>query len=247
METVAETVVPPTDGSPAPNAPVVETPAQPNNQPPEWVTRRLGELAAQRRAAEQRAEQAAAENARLQQQLAQFQAGQQGDGSQVQHPNVEQLARTYAQQMLQQQQEQDQQQQQGARIAEVDAAARKEFGADYDTSVQNLTMAGVGGAEFLSVITNVSNPGKLVTWLGKPENLGEAARLMSMNPVQMGVEMERLSGRAVKEMGKQVSKAPPPVEGVSGGGGGDAGGAEPKVGSAEWFEWRNKNARRGRR
>lgn len=212
-----------------------------SNQPPEWVTRRLGELAAQRRAAEQRAEQAAAENARLQQQLAQFQSG---DGTMpapvATHPNVEQLARTYAEQMLKEQQ-------QGAKVAEIDSSARKEFGADYDASCQNLQMAGIGGQEFLAALSNVSNPGKLVTWLGKSENLGDASRLMSLNPIQMGIEMERLAGRAAKEMGKQVSKAPPPVEGIENGGSGSSGGgAEPKTGTPEWFEWRNKTARRRR-
>lgn len=220
-----------------------------NNQPPEWVPKRMGELAAARRAAEQRAEQMAAENARLQHQLAQFQAGQQGDEQPAQplvpqHQNVEQLARTYAEQLVKQRM---QEQQTSSRIAEVDAAARKEFGADYDASVQNLTMAGVGGPEFLSVITSVPNPEKLVTWLGKTENLGEAMRVTSLPPLQMGIEMTKLASRAAKEMAKQVSKAPPPVEGVDGGTGGSSGGAEPKVGTPEWFKWRNETSRRGRR
>ncbi|WP_156174079.1 hypothetical protein [Cupriavidus basilensis] len=243
--TSTETVAAPNDGAPQ----ETQQPNQ-NAQPPEWVPKRMGEMAAARRAAEQRAEQIAAENARLQQQLAALQAGQAGDGSEAtpvmpaqQHPNVEQLARTYAEQMIQQRMAE---QQTSSRIAEVDAAARKEFGTDYDTSVQNLTMAGIGGPEFLSVITSVPNPEKLVTWLGKSENLGEAMRVMGLSPMQMGIEMTKLAGRAAKEMTKQVSKAPPPVEGVDGGSSGGSGGSEPKMGTPEWFAWRNKNARRRR-
>lgn len=248
MDQVAEVT---NDQTVTPPAEVVQTPPeqqqQQNQQPPEWVPKRMGELAAARRAAEQRAEQVAAENARLQQELAQLRGGQPGDTTQQQptqqHPNVEQLARTYAEQLVNQRM---QEQQTTSRIAEVDAAARKEFGADYDASVQNLTMAGVGGPEFLSVITSVPNPEKLVTWLGKTENLAEAMRVTSLPPVQMGIEMTKLASRAAKEMAKQVSKAPPPVEGIEAGGSGGGGSSEPKLGTPEWYKWRNENARRRR-
>lgn len=250
METVAEAINAPNPAD-AP-AEVVQTPNEQqtpaaNNQPPEWVPRRMGELAAARRAAEERAAQTAAENARLQQELERLRGAQGGEGSPapqpVPHQNIEQLARTYAEQLVQQRLAE---QQASSRIAEVDAAARKEFGADYDTACQNLTMAGVGGPEFLSVITSVPNPEKLVTWLGKAENINEAMRVGSLPPVQMGIEMTKLAARAAKEMAKQVSKAPPPVDGIESGSSGSGGSAEPKVGSPEWFKWRNEHARRRR-
>ena len=251
METVAEVTNAPNPADTP--AEVVQTPpaeqqTPANNQPPEWVPRRMAELAAARRAAEQRAQQEADARQRLEQEIAQLRAGQGGEGNPTPQPaaphqNVEQLARTYAEQLVQQRM---QEQQTAGRIAEVDAAARKEFGADYDASVQNLTMAGVGGPEFLSVITSVPNPEKLVTWLGKAENIGEAMRVASLPPVQMGIEMTKLAGRAAKEMAKQVSKAPPPVEGIESGSSGSSGGSEPKVGTPEWFKWRNETAKRRR-
>lgn len=236
-----------------PPAEVVTPPAEesrPNSAPPEWVPRRMGELAAARRAAEQRAEQeaserarVAAENQRLQQELAQLRGGEAPTPHAVPAAptvNIDELAQIRAQALVQQQQT-------AARVAEIEASGRQEFGAEFDTSIQNLTMAGVGGQAFLDVVTNVPNPEKLVTWLGRPENIGEAMRVAGMNPVQMGIEMMKLSGRVSKEMSKQVSKAPPPVDDVAGGTGGSGGGSEPKVGTPEWFEWRNRNARRGRR
>lgn len=217
-----------------------------SQQPPDWVPKRMGELAAARRAADQRAQQEAERAARLEQELAQLRAGQTGDdGSQVQpqQQDIHRLAMSYADQIVQ---ERLVQQQTSSRIAEVNAAGQKEFGDEYQRSIDNLTMAGVGGPDFLTVITSVPNPEKLVTWLGKQENMGEAMRVASLSPLQMGIEMTKLAGRAAKEMGKQVSKAPAPVDGVGAGGGGDATGSEPKMGTPEWFTWRNKNARKRR-
>jgi hypothetical protein len=238
----------PQDGAPAPED--TQQPAQ-NNQPPEWVPKRMGELAAARRAAEQRAQQEAERAQRLEQELAQIRAASQPDGGNPAaaptvppNVNVEQLARTYAEQLVQQQLAE---QQTASRIQAVNEAGQKEFGAEYQASINNLTMAGVGGQAFLDAVTSVPNPEKLVTWLGKPENLDEAMRVAGLPPLQMGIEMTKLASRAAKELAKQVSKAPPPVDGVDAGGSSGGGGGEPKVGTAEWFEWRNKNARRSRR
>lgn len=212
------------------------------NGTPEWVTRRMGELAAARRAAEQRASDAEAARQRMEAELQAFRGGNPEEPAQPQQ-NVEQLARSYAEKMVRQQM---QQQATASNVAKIEAAARKEFGADFDASVTNLQMAGVGGQEFVDVLASVPNAEKLITWLGKGENIEEAIRVSSLPPVQMAIEMTKLAGRATKEMGKQISKAPAPLETVSGGAS-DAGGAEPKIGSPEWFEWRNKNATRRRR
>lgn len=211
-----------------------------------WVPRRISEITAARRAAEQRAEQAEAELARLRAQPgAGTDAGtQQTTTPTQQNQSVDQLARAYAERMVREQRDQDSM---SSRIAAINEAGVKEFGDDFDKSVQNLNMAGIGGADFLRVITNVPNPEKVVTWLGKSENLNEAMRLASMDPIQMGIEMTKLSSKAAKELGKQISKVPAPLQTVDGGGGGGDGGMpDPAKDPKGFIEWRNKNARKRR-
>jgi hypothetical protein len=206
-----------------------------------WIPKRISEISALRRAAEERAAAAEAELARLR--------AQQPVPNDVEQPHnvaqspqsVEQLARAYAEKLVRDQREQETL---TSRIAEINAAGTKEFGEDFERSVQNLNMAGVGGMEFLRVITNIPNAEKVVTWLGKSENLNEALRISTMDPVQMGIELTKMSATATKALTKQLSKAPPPISPIDGSSKSD--GAEPAIGSPEWFKWRNETARRKR-
>jgi DNA-binding NtrC family response regulator len=152
--------------------------------------------------------------------------------------DVDQLARAYAENMRAQERERE-------RLAQIESAGRKEFGAEFDSAVQNLNAAGVGGPEFLKVIAEVPNAEKVVAWLGKHDNLEEAIRIASLNPIQMGIEMTKLADKAAKALTKQVSKAPAPVQHIEGGSSASDQ-VEPAVGSKEWFDWRNKNARKRR-
>lgn len=231
--------------------------AQPAEQPEQrqqsdtsWVPRRISEITAARRAAEQRAEEERQARVRAEEELARYRAGtvepgtQQGTTSPQQNQSVDQLARAYAERMVREQRDQDSM---TSRIAAINEAGVKEFGDDFDKSVQNLNMAGIGGPDFLRVITNVPNPEKVVTWLGKSENLNEAMRLSSMDPIQMGIEMTKLSSKAAKELGKQISKAPPPVQTLEGGSSSSDGGMpDPAKDPKGFIEWRNKNARKRR-
>lgn len=203
-----------------------------------WVPKRISEITAARRAAEERA-------ANLEAELAKLRAGATSiEAQQYQAPNqsVDELAKAYAQRMVKEQQEQTTM---NSRIAAINEAGAKEFGDDYEKSVQNLQMAGIGGPEFLKVLTSVDNAEKLVTYLGKTENLNEAMRIGTMDPVQMGIEMMKLSQKAAKALSKQVSKAPPPSTTIDGSGSGD--GAEPDPSdTAAWMKWRSthKKSRR---
>jgi hypothetical protein len=205
-----------------------------------WVPKRISEITAARRAAEQRAEQAEAEVARLR-------AGQQQpiDGQQTQKPDqsVDQLARAYAERMVRDQREQDTMK---SRIDAINEAGAKEFGDDFEKSVQNLNMAGIGGPEFLKVLTSIDGPEKVVTWLGKSENLNEAMRLASLDPLQMGIEMMKLSSKAAKALSKQISKAPAPISPVDGSGSSSDGAAPDPSDTKAWIAYRNKTARRRR-
>lgn len=210
-----------------------------------WVPRRISEITAARRAAEQRAADLERENADLRARMQQPPA----DGTPAATPaasnqSVDQLARAYAERMVREQRDQDSM---SSRIAAINEAGAKEFGEDFDKSVQNLNMAGIGGPDFLRVVTNVPNPEKLVTWLGKSENLNEAMRVATMDPVHMAIEMTKLSTKAAKDLGKQISKAPPPVQGIEGGSSqSDGGMPDPKRDPKGFIEWRNKNARKKR-
>lgn len=211
----------------------VEQQQEPKQEPPEWVMRRMAEITAKRRQAEEEA-------ARWREiaERAQAAAPVTGDTAQVPPQNVDQLARAYAENMRAQERERE-------RLASIETAGRKEFGADFDTAVANLNAAGVGGPEFLKVIAEIPDAQKVVAWLGKHDNLGEAIRISGLNPIQMGIEMTRLSEKATKAMTKQVSKAPPPVQHIEGGSSASDQ-VDPAVGSKEWFKWRNEQARKRR-
>jgi hypothetical protein len=222
-------------------AQVVETEqqqeAQPQEQqeqkaPTDWALRRIAEITAKRREAE-------AEAARWKEQYERAQALVPAEQQQHQpQQNVDQLARAYAENMRAQEREQE-------RLVSIEQAGRKEFGADFDSAVANLNAAGVGGPEFLRVIAEIPNAEKVVAWLGKHDNLGEAVRIAGLSPIQMGIEMTKLSTKAAKEMTKQISKAPAPIQAIEGGSSGSDT-VEPAVGSKEWFTWRNSNARKRR-
>ena len=213
--------------------PQVQEPAQEQQEqkaPQDWALKRIAEITAKRREAE-------AEAARWREIAERAQTGTQ-ETTAAPAQNVDQLARAYAENMRAQERERD-------RLAQIETAGRKEFGAEFDSAVQNLNAAGVGGPEFLKVIAEVPNAEKVVAWLGKQDNLGEAVRIAGLSPIQMGIEMTRLSERAAKAMTKQVSKAPPPVQHIEGGSSASDQ-VEPSVGSKEWFKWRNEQARKRR-
>lgn len=203
-----------------------------------WVPKRIGEVTAARRAAEARAEAAEAELARLR-------AGQVQQTETPTHApdqSVEALAKAYAERMVREQQSTESM---NSRIAAINEAGAKEFGDDYEKSVQNLQMAGVGGADFLKVLTSVDGAEKLVTYLGKSENLNEAMRVATMDPVQMAVELTKMSTKAAKALSKQISKAPPPATTIDGSGASDGSAPDPSD-TAAWMKWRSQN-RKSRR
>jgi hypothetical protein len=204
-----------------------------------WVPKRISEITAARRAAEARVAELEAELARARQQSAPD--AEHSAPAQHSHQSVEELARAYAKRMIA---EETAQTTLNQRIAAINEAGAKEFGEDFDKATQNLNMAGIGGPEFLRVLTSIDGAEKLVTWLGKTENLNEAMRIASLDPVQMGIEMMKLAPKAAKSLSKQISKAPPPIDPLEGGGGASDGSEPDPKDTRKWMEWRKKNARR---
>lgn len=198
---------------------------------PEWATKRFGELTAARREAERRAAEA-------EQQLAQLRQQPQQQEQAPANPNVEALARMYAEQIAD---EKIKQQTFHQSLKSIESAGKEAFGDEFDRSIANLQMAGVGGPEFLQVVAALPNPEKVVHWLGRPENMEQAVQIASLPGMQMAIELTKLAPQAAKGVGKAISKAPPPISPIDGGGGGAG---EPRLGTPEWFAWRNENARR---
>ncbi|WP_147411953.1 hypothetical protein [Ralstonia pseudosolanacearum] len=223
---------PPADPSPAEaTAPAATT--------PDWVPKRLAEITAARRAAEAERDQMKAELERLR---AAAPVSTDGQQPAISPQALEDLANARAEAIANQKREQETF---NNRITSINEAGMKEFGEDFDKSVQTLTMAGVGGPEFLKVLTNVPNAEKVVTYLGKPENVGEAIRIANLDPVSMAVEMTKMAATAAKALAKQVSKVPPPLDTIDGGSSASDG-VEPPPNSKEWFAWRAKTARKRR-
>jgi hypothetical protein len=232
-EVITQEPAPQPAEQPAPQPQPNEEPQERKSEAPEWAIRRMAEITAKRRAAEEEAARW-----REMYERSQTSTPPAGDGVSVPPQNVDQLARAYAENMRAQERERE-------RLAQIETAGRKEFGADFDSAVANLNAAGVGGPEFLKVIAEIPDAQKVVAWLGKHDNLGEAIRISGLNPIQMGIELTKLAGKASKDLTKQVSKAPPPVQHIEGGSSASDQ-VEPAVGSKEWFDWRNKNARKRR-
>jgi hypothetical protein len=207
-----------------------ETTEAPKAPDTSWVPKRISEITAARRAAEERAN-------RAEQELAALRAGSGTQEYQTQQTDTSQTqrARTYDEIAREVRETESM----NSRIAAINSAGAKDFGDDYEKSVQNLQMAGIGGPDFLRALTKIDGAEKIVTYLGKTENLNDAMRIGSLDPVEMAIELTKMSGKAAKALSKQISKAPPPASTIDGGSGGAGG--EPDPSDPSWFAWRQKN------
>lgn len=224
---------PPTD--PAPTDPPADDPPQQHDT--SWVPKRISEITAARRKAEEERDALRAEIERLKTATT---TTAETTTHQSPQQDIEKLADALAERKLNDRE-------MTRKIAAINEAGAKEFGDDFEKSVQNLNMAGIGGPDFLKVLTSIDAAEKVVTYLGKPEHLNEALRIGSLDPVQMGIEMVKLSEKANKALAKQISRAPAPIEPVTSRGNAGGDGVEPDPSDQKaWIKWRNQNARKKR-
>jgi hypothetical protein len=213
-----------------------------------WVPKRIGEVTAARRKAEEERDAERARAARLEEEIATLKASRTETTGDKPTGNVEQLAQALAKKMFDEAQTKDKEQRDiaslNSKIGAINAAGSKEFGDEFDTSAKVLSDAGVTSPEFLRVLAEVPNAHKLVTMMGKNENIGEALRIASLDPIQMGIELTKMSTKAAKETAKQISKAPPPVEKVEGRSTASEGTEPDPSDTKAWIAYRNKNARK---
>lgn len=100
-----------------------------------------------------------------------------------------------------------------AEAAERTYQLGKEKHADFDSAVQGLSqVADLSQApHFIEAITKLQNGAEVYYHLGK--NLDEAGHVLSLSPINMALELARLSASLGKPV--SVSKVPPPVTPVA--------------------------------
>ncbi|OYV49151.1 MAG: hypothetical protein B7X10_02185, partial [Burkholderiales bacterium 21-58-4] len=202
----------PADGSVAPSTATPETTppntgteatpesAEPPKEPREpWFQKRINELTAKYRDEE-----------RKRQALEAILQAPEGTKTETPPPDLDQLVNARAAQIAAQQALNE--------AAERTYQAGKGKHADFDAAVQGLSqVADLSQApHFLEAITKLPNGADVYYHLGK--HLDDAAHVLSLSPVNMALELARLSASVAKPA--SVSKAPPPITPVSGSAGG---------------------------
>lgn len=239
-------VIPPTNTENEQEQPVVVPP--PSGDLPPWMKRRIAEEKAKRVNVE-------TENQRLQQQLAELRqqpAEQQmyGQEQQMYQPSQHEINALIEKRAAELAGSRVQQESFNTRLTDVERLATEKYGDRFNVAVRNFADTGLMSQDMLNAMVRVDNPEAVITYLGQNVNMEETARIANLDPVGMAVELAKLSGKAVKALAVKVSNAPPPLDDSNDAGEGTPAKAskEPKIGTKEWIDWRNKQVReRGRR
>ncbi|HBO1919648.1 hypothetical protein FA101_22425 [Pseudomonas aeruginosa] len=106
--------------------------------------------------------------------------------------------------------------------------------ADFDDSIKNLQLLGQIPQDFLEAVTELEKPHAVLYALA--QDLDNAARILSLPPVQQGRELERIALKAAAPKAKPVSKAPAPIAPIDGSPSVEA---DPtKMSMDQWVKWR---------
>jgi hypothetical protein len=212
-----------------------EPPAEPVKTRTPWQVKRIDALTAEKRAAEEARQKAETEAAEAKAQLAAFEAlygKQDGTGAQpVVTPPVPEGARVYTE---------DDFKAEVARRAENDRLNERldglyqdgqtKYGPDWKTRIDAAGQAFgkdlATRVDLFQAIAKLPNGADVYHHL--TGDLDHMAEVLSMGPVDLGIELAQLSTKAAaKPKGPAVSRAPAPIEVVNGeGGGGEREGAE---------------------
>lgn len=191
-----------------------------------WFQKRIGELTREKYEAKRAAEEARQQAEQYRQYLAQIQQGEQT----VEKPDVDvqTLAKQEAAKLVAEQRFNE-------TCNKVYTEGKSEF-PDFDQAVANLQMVGVN-RDFLELATTSDAGAKLLHHLGT--DLDEAARILSLPPVQMARELTKLEYKLSQPQAKPVSKAPAPIKPIGSGGATDTG-LRDDIPMDEWLRRRNK-------
>lgn len=201
--------------------------------PNAWAVKRIGELTRQRHDAERKAEQAA-QDAKRYREL--FEQKQRDDGIETITANaspedIDAMVEQRAQEKARAQASQER----GQSVAKQGA----ETFPDFTSAVQTLDALGITNDQVANLL-GMDDAHAVIYHLGK--NPEEAARILSLPPLQQGRELERLSAKALKAPAPPaVSKAPNPITSVDSTA--TAQKDQSKMSTEEWMAWRNKTAK----
>jgi hypothetical protein len=196
---------------------------QPQQEKPksDWVQRRIDQLTREKHEEKRQREALEAQLRQLQPQT-EHQPGQQMTPDQI---------RAEAKRLIQQEKFDE-------ACNSVFDAGKKEFSAEWDSSLRTFQMLGGAPAEFLEAVTAMDNGHKVLHALGQDPEAAE--RVLSLPPLRMALELARLEAKVAQATPpKQVSKAPAPITPV----GGKSAPVEPaEFGStAEYIAWKKRN------
>jgi hypothetical protein len=113
---------------------------------------------------------------------------------------------------------------------------------DFDNALENLRAVGALGTNvnpiFLQTVTELPNAHKLLHHLGN--NPQEAARINSLAPLKMAIELARIEGSLGATKIRPVSNAPAPIMQVNGTGKSDLDLSDPNLDMKKFSELRQK-------
>jgi hypothetical protein len=196
---------------------------QPQQEKPksDWVQRRIDQLTREKHEEKRQREALEAQLRQLQPQT-EHQPGQQMTPDQI---------RAEAKRLIQQEKFDE-------ACNSVFDAGKKEFSAEWDSSLRTFQMLGGAPAEFLEAVTSMDNGHKVLHALGQDPEAAE--RVLSLPPLRMALELARLEAKVAQATPpKQVSKAPAPITPV----GGKSAPVEPAefASTAEYIAWKKRN------
>ncbi|WP_455154166.1 hypothetical protein [Cupriavidus campinensis] len=207
----------------------VEEQEEPKREP--WFQKRINKVTWEREEAVRRAE-------RAEQRIREYEArtgseSQHGEQPQGQPQDVQTLARQEAQRMRAEERFNE-------ACNKVYEAGASEF-KDFDSAVKNLQMVGAN-RDFLELATSSDAGHKVLHHLGT--DLDEAARILSLPPVQMARELTKLEIKLSQPAApKPVSKAPAPITPL-GSGKATGDGLSDDLPIEEWMRRNNAGRRR---
>lgn len=207
--------------------PASESLDAPKKEP--WFQKRIGELTREKYEARREADEARQEAAQIREHIARQ---QQGDDTQQPIGNVQAFVQQEAARQVAEQRFNE-------ACNKVYASGKSEF-QDFDTSVANLQLVGMG-RDFLELTATSDAGAKLIHYLGT--DLDEAARIASLPPLQMARELTKLEIKLSQVKPKPVSNAPAPISPIGSGGSTD-GGLRDDLPIGEWLRRRNQERSR---
>lgn len=205
---------------------------------PEWAQKRISKLVFEREEAKKLAGEIRAENERLKS-APKVEGAPAGDPSKFTEAEIDRRARIKADS--------------DRRAEKFNEACNKTYDAgkakfkDFDVAIANLNAVGALGenvdSTFLETVNELDDAAMIIHHLGN--NPEEAAKIVSLAPKKMAIELARLES-TLKKPSKEISQAPPPITPVGGKAKSEINPDADDVPMDKWLEWRNKQLERRR-